>query len=471
MHSRHLVPAILLGALLAACSESPTSPAKTGTPQGPGPTLSGNATGGLFIGVTALEFGDVPVNATSPQQKVDVINLGSTPIVMSGTGGAPGGSFGSSQDCQGKTLNPGDTCHMFYTFSPTAAGPATATSSGTWNNLPYSITLKGTGTTPSGLLRITSTTLDFGPVTVGTTSPQQTVDITNISSAPIVMSGAGGAPPGNFGGVQDCQGRTLNPGDTCHMFFTFSPTTAGPATSTSSGTWNGVPFNVALKGTGGAAPQQPILISPVGFDFGLVSVGTTSGLQAATVTNVSVTPIVMSGTLGAPGGDFSATEDCQGQTLNPGQSCHMFFGFAPTAVGPASATSTGTWNGQSYSIALKGAGGFTVTGFFPPVGPYPELQLVTAGRAIPLKFSLGGDQGLDIFAAGFPVSWALDCSTMATSMPVAIDTPGHSGLHFDPSTGTYNDVWKTDRAWSGTCRQLEMMFVDGSVMRANFQFR
>jgi len=678
MRSRYLVPAMLAAALLAACSESPTSPKTSNPTSGPGPVQNSTMSTGVLIAVTALDFGDVPVGTTSPQQTVNVANVGTSPIVMSGTGGAPGGSFGSTQDCQGKTLNPGDSCHMLFTFSPTAAGPATATSSGTWNGQPFSIALKGTGTTPAAQFRITSSALDFGPVTVGTTSPQQSVDITNITSAPIVMSGAGGAPGGDFNGVQDCQGKTLNPGDTCHMFFTFSPsaagpatatsngswngqafsipltgtgvapsfritpsaidfgevnlsstspqvavditnvgavavvmsgaggapggdfngvqdcqgktlnvgdtchmfftfspstagpatstsngswngqafsiplsgtgvpptflitpvgidfgevalnttspqvtvnvtnvglasvvmsgaggapggefngvqdcqgktlnvgdtchmfftfspTVAGPATSTSSGSWNGQSFNIALKGIGGAAPQQQFLITPVGFDFGLIPVGTTSPQQTTIVTNVGSTPVVMAGTGGAPGGEFGSSQDCQGKTLNPGDACHMFYTFTPTAVGPATATASGTWNGQAYSIALQGGGGFTITGFFPPVQvPFPELQTVQAGRAIPLKFSLGGDQGLDIFANGFPVSWDLDCSTMAVSDPVPTQTPGNSGLHFDPSTNTYNYVWKTDKGWGGTCRQVEMEFVDGSVLRANFQFR
>jgi hypothetical protein len=132
MRSRHLVPAMLAGALLAACSDTPTSPGKASNPgSGPGPVQNSSASTGILIAVTALDFGDVPVGTTSPQQKVAVTNVGPVAIVMSGTGGAPGGSFGSSQDCQGTTLNPGDSCHMFYTFSPTAAGPATATSSGT----------------------------------------------------------------------------------------------------------------------------------------------------------------------------------------------------------------------------------------------------------------------------------------------------------------------------------------------------
>src|SRR5260370_39064592 len=79
---------------------------------------------------------------------------------------------------------------MVYRFSATAAGPASTASSGEWNGQNFNITLSGTGVNPQFL--ITPTSLDFGPVNVGSTSPSQTVTVTNIGPSPAVMSGAGG---------------------------------------------------------------------------------------------------------------------------------------------------------------------------------------------------------------------------------------------------------------------------------------
>jgi len=41
------------------------------------------------------------------------------------------------------------------------------------------------------------------------------------------------------------------------------------------------------------------------------------------------------------------------------------------------------------------------SGFFQPVDNLPTLNLVKAGSAIPVKFSLGGNKALSIFAAGY----------------------------------------------------------------------
>src|SRR5262249_27214781 len=47
---------------------------------------------------------------------------------------------------------------------------------------------------------------------------------------------------------------------------------------------------------------------------------------------------------------------------------------------------------------------YTFSGFFQPVDNLPTVNSVKAGSAIPVKFSLDGNQGLNIFAAGSPTS-------------------------------------------------------------------
>jgi hypothetical protein len=199
----------------------------------------------FLITPKALAFGYVPIGSTAPQQRITIKNVSGVPQTMSGAGGGAG-VFGGAQNCEGETIAPGKSCQMFYAFSPTAMGTAHGSTSGTWNGQAFSLTFTGTGI-PEFL--ITPTSLDFGQVKVGTTSPSQTVRITNESNRSVVMSGAGGAA-GVFGGAQNCQGLTLAPGKSCEMFYAFSPTTTGPANGSTSGTWNGQPFSLKFSGTG-----------------------------------------------------------------------------------------------------------------------------------------------------------------------------------------------------------------------------
>jgi len=53
----------------------------------------------------------------------------------------------------------------------------------------------------------------------------------------------------------------------------------------------------------------------------------------------------------------------------------------------------------------------------------------------------------------------------------AIKSPGKSGLSYDPTTGWYSIIWKTEKAWAGTCRTLVIQLVDGTEHLAYFQFR
>ena len=111
-------------------------------------------------------------------------------------------------------------------------------------------------------------------------------------------------------------------------------------------------------------------------------------------------------------------------------------------------------------------------GFKPPVDGGGVRNLAKAGSAIPVTFGLGGDRGTAIFTAGSPASRRVVCDTSA---PVdAIEetvTAGATSLTYNAGSDTYRYVWKTDRAWAGTCRTLILSFGDGSHQSGLFQFR
>ncbi len=111
-------------------------------------------------------------------------------------------------------------------------------------------------------------------------------------------------------------------------------------------------------------------------------------------------------------------------------------------------------------------------GFFDPVDNRPVVNTVNAGRSVPIKFSLGGDQGLDVIAAGFPKVEEMTCDSDADKDGVEeAATPGASGLSYDPATDTYTYVFKTKKAWAGTCRQFVLKLTDGTRHRLDFKFR
>jgi uncharacterized protein len=114
---------------------------------------------------------------------------------------------------------------------------------------------------------------------------------------------------------------------------------------------------------------------------------------------------------------------------------------------------------------------YNFNGFFQPVDNLPVFNSVKAGQGVPVKFSLNGDQGLSIFASGYPKSEVIACDANAQVDGIEETVAsGGSSLSYDPTTDTYTYVWKTDKSWANSCRQLVIKFSDGTFRRANFKF-
>lgn len=114
--------------------------------------------------------------------------------------------------------------------------------------------------------------------------------------------------------------------------------------------------------------------------------------------------------------------------------------------------------------------GYNFTGFYPPVNNPPATNKDEAGDTVPLKFGLGGNQGLGILAAGYPISTPIACPGKSVAGTAVATAESRAGLTYNSTTGLYTYTWKTNKAWNGTCRQLVLQLIDGSTHVANFKF-
>ncbi len=162
------------------------------------------------------------------------------------------------------------------------------------------------------------------------------------------------------------------------------------------------------------------------------------------------------------GGVLSCTNPvANGQNIDTSSLGQKTFTVTATDLEGNHASATAT-----YTVAYKFAG------FFQPVDNLPTLNMLNAGQAVPVKFTLNGNQGLSIFAAGSPSSAPIACDATAPVDPVdQTVTNSNSGLSYDAAAGQYTYVWKTDKSWAGSCRQLTVALKDGTVHRANFKFK
>ncbi|MCE8425363.1 MAG: PxKF domain-containing protein [Candidatus Methanoperedens sp.] len=149
---------------------------------------------------------------------------------------------------------------------------------------------------------------------------------------------------------------------------------------------------------------------------------------------------------------------------------------------------TSTVDSKSFTVNAKDLVGNTASdtvtynviynfnGFFRPIDNLDSnnkliLNAVKAGSAIPAKLSLNGNQGLGIITPGFPKSSPISCDSNAVVDPVDETViAGSSSLSYDATLDQYIYVWKTDKTWSNTCRQLNVKLIDGTIHVANFKF-
>jgi hypothetical protein len=89
---------------------------------------------------------------------------------------------------------------------------------------------------------------------------------------------------------------------------------------------------------------------------------------------------------------------------------------------------------------------------------------------VPVRFSLGGDFGLNVFETGYPQARTVGCDPAAPVHPVndAVNAKS-SGLTFDPVSQRYTYLWRTERSSIGTCAELVFRFDDGQERVARFQ--
>jgi hypothetical protein len=179
---------------------------------------------------------------------------------------------------------------------------------------------------------------------------------------------------------------------------------------------------------------------------------------------VTPNPVVLNGVATATP---NATDPASGVAS---QSCGAI---DTSSVGAKSVVCAATDNaGNSASASANYEVVYAWAGFFQPVDNLPTLNQVKAGSAIPIKFSLGGSQGLAIFAAGYPVSRVIACGSgdVLDDIEQTV-TAGGSSLSYDAASGQYHYVWKTDKAWAATCRQVVLRLLDGTEHMANFRLK
>jgi len=194
-----------------------------------------------FSPTTPVAFPDQFVGTASAPQSVSLTNNGTTALSISSmTATSP---YGVSSTC-GKSLAPGASCNVSITFSPTVQGTFDGTISivDSASTKPQVIEVSGAGT----IVTLSPPSLTFGPQKLQTTSPPQTVQLTNTGSIPMTVSKV--SVHGNnwvdFAASDNCP-SSLGAGASCTITVTYAPILGSGAQTA----------NVYVTDSGGGSPQ------------------------------------------------------------------------------------------------------------------------------------------------------------------------------------------------------------------------
>jgi FtsP/CotA-like multicopper oxidase with cupredoxin domain len=213
----------------------------------------------LTLNPTALAFTS-PLGVTTVAQTVTVSNTGGAALRITGItlAGANPGRFGMTQNCPigGTGLAVGGSCTINVTFTPnnTLNRSALIRVSVAAPAVTGTVTLTGTTVRPT--ISVSPTSLAFGNVPINTISTPQTINVSNTSALPLVISSItlGGANPGRFAQTTTCPigGTGLPANSSCTISVTFNPNRRVARSAILSIRNNSAtsPVTVSLTGTG-----------------------------------------------------------------------------------------------------------------------------------------------------------------------------------------------------------------------------
>jgi len=202
-------------------------------------------------------------------------------------------------------------------------------------------------------LTFSASSLNFGLLQIGLSSPSQTVTVTNVSNHSVTFASI--TSSGDYSQSNTCP-KTLPAGQSCTIAITFTPTAIGTRTGA-----------VTLKDNSPGSPAQTISLtgtgetlalgfSPASLNFGNVLVGF-SATQGATLTNDGAAPVNITGIAISPAdGIYTQTNNCP-SALGVQQTCTFQILFTPPDVFTYTETLLVTNSaGAAVSLPLSGTG-------------------------------------------------------------------------------------------------------------------
>lgn len=306
-------------------------------------SLIGNGIAPVVLSPPSLNFGVLPVGATSSAQTATLTNNQSASLTISGI--STTGDYSQINNCP-SSLNAGAACTISVSFHPTVAagvpGALTLSSSAVPGSQPVKLSGSGSGAVTSQVAFF-PTSAAFGTQEAGTTSPAKTVTLKNISSSSSLTVSAVISSGPNYPVANTCVGKLIAPGGTCSIAVTFKPnanfaTASYPGAITVLDSDSMSPQVIGLSGMG----VPPVTTSPSSLSFGTTASGATSAAQTVTLVNRHATSESL--TL-VQSSYYALTSNGCSSPVPPASSCSIGVAFSPAGLSTASGFNLGNIRG------------------------------------------------------------------------------------------------------------------------------
>jgi hypothetical protein len=163
-----------------------------------------------------------------------------------------------------------------------------------------------------------------------------------------------------------------------------------------------------------------------------------------------------------PGGSGVAT--CAGTVPNGVKVDTDSFGPHTFEVRATDGAGNAAVRSVTYSVA------YDFDGFFWPIKNLPNVNRWKAGVPVLIRFSLHGNRGPRPEADGYPRSNRCGGGDVQVIARAGQSKKKRGVFEYDRRSDKYVGLWKTDRKWAGSCRELVLKLDDGSVHSARFEF-
>jgi hypothetical protein len=212
-----------------------------------------------------------------------------------------------------------------------------------------------------------------------------------------------------------------------------------------------------------------VTFSTSGLDFGAQLVGTPSTQQTVTMTNISISPVIISGLTnsGSDGSEFAQTTTC-GSGLAPGASCTVTEVFTPAQIGhrSASVTFTDDTPGSPQSVAMGGIGVVSGPNATWSATTVPFGSVAVGDTSLPQSVSLTnyGTSTLNITniiasadfsetdTCGAPLAPEASCSVSVMFSPTATGSVSGTLSITDNGAGNQQSTALTGSGVAGSCK-------------------